>query len=135
MTTFVPFTDNLKIGSAFDDEHRELCALLDRLGEVMALGLGQAEAARAMGEFVWTCSEHFRAEEDVLVRSGYPDAEAHRAEHTLLLTRVKEYQRKMQAGQLALTPPLLRSLTAWLTNHILTTDRRHAEYLAQHTEA
>jgi len=71
-----------------DDDHRAMFALANEIGDGVAK---QDEAFRAeLQRFIALAEAHFAKEEDLLVRSGYPDVEAHKAYHASLLNKAKE---------------------------------------------
>lgn len=110
-----------------DQEHRELA---QHMSEVYAQvqGRDRTQALRALEALIQETRCHFRGEEDTLAKAGYPDLEAHAAEHEALLAQADDLLRQFKAGTLsALALPNL--LKPWLIAHIRTSDRKYAVML------
>ncbi|MDA8230021.1 MAG: bacteriohemerythrin [Magnetospirillum sp.] len=77
---------------------------------------------------------HFRSEEDILDRHGYPTLPTHRAEHERLLAQVEnlrarwlEIESEQSRQQLAVDTAAY--LLDWLVNHIQVDDRSYQAFL------
>jgi hemerythrin len=71
-----------------DSDHRTMFALANEIGEGIAK---QDKTFRAkLQRFIALTEAHFAREEELLVRSGYPDAEAHKAYHASLMAKAQE---------------------------------------------
>ncbi|MGE5518041.1 MAG: bacteriohemerythrin [Bacteroidota bacterium] len=77
----MPWLTSLTLGiGGFDDDHRHLFDLLNELNASIAVG-NQSGVRALFDELQLAASEHFRHEEEVMARTGYPRAVAHMAEH------------------------------------------------------
>lgn len=79
--------DNLLGIPAIDDDHRRLVAEINRIGADIR------EASYALyidllAEFEQVALDHFRREEEILDRLGYPRLDDHRSYHSMLLHKV-----------------------------------------------
>ncbi|MFZ5446798.1 MAG: bacteriohemerythrin [Myxococcota bacterium] len=74
---------------------------------------------------------HFAAEEERMRESGYPDPEysAHLASHRDFAKDVLIFEQVFTKGSPRLERLLLHYLTDWLTNHILTADKKLGAWL------
>lgn len=117
---------NLGIPS-IDADHQYLVNLLDRLqGEILGHG-GRAVVARTLDELDRYAERHFAMEEELFVRSGYPDAEAHIREHRALARRVAEFREVFAHDEDASPIELLEFMRAWITRHVVETDAKYVE--------
>lgn len=114
-----------------DRQHQFLIANLN----LLYLGLIAGEASRALEEVLSNLVEytkfHFRSEERLFDKLGYPEdeAERHRREHASFTRRVVEFHEAYRAGEAALTFDVLRFLASWLRGHIAGSDRRFGVWL------
>ena len=113
----------------FDSEHKKLFALVNELHEAMSAGRGRAMVAHVLKELTDYTHRHFAAEEEAMRRAGYPDLEAHIAEHRALTEQVAKYYDEWAADTSTSPVDLLFFLREWLQKHIMQTDRKYAKPL------
>jgi hemerythrin len=114
---------------AMDDQHKGLMQPLNELHAAMTNGDAGEAAGELLGRLARYTKEHFRAEEDMLARTGYPQLVEHRAKHVDLNRQVDDYIDRFEAGERALTVHLLHFLRDWLTVHIQKEDRAYGGWL------
>jgi hemerythrin-like metal-binding protein len=113
----------------FDEQHKTLFAMLNRLHEAMGAGQGQRALAKLLEELIRYTKTHFDAEEAVLQANRYPDLERHQAEHAKLAAEVARFQRDFAAGAVGLSVEVMDFLQRWLRQHILESDKRYSTFL------
>jgi len=131
----VSWDPRLLVGNAeIDGQHQELFRRVDQLLLALQRGSVAAEVERMMafvGDYV---HQHFRQEEALMQRTGYPDRPAHAAEHLELIHTFVAL--KKQLGKTGPTPEFGATLGAalvdWLKEHIATTDTALGTWLASH---
>ncbi|MEX0583647.1 MAG: hemerythrin domain-containing protein [Sneathiella sp.] len=69
-----------------DDDHRELLAIMRKIREAADTEAFD-ECKTLLDELIEFSVDHFRREEEMLVRIGYPNAEIHKEYHHQLLDR------------------------------------------------
>lgn len=109
-------------------------ALLD-LAEQCLANISEAPFDRRkllpLAEKAWVFAKnHIRDEEDLMATIGYPAAEAHRQEHTLMINSVASLLLHIQASDKAGSITGAMSLKSWHDNHVAT-DRKLLTYLEQ----
>lgn len=72
---------------------------------------------------------HFAAEEQRMRDSGYPEFDAHVASHRDFAKDALIFEQVFSKGSPRLERVLLHYLTDWLTNHILTADKKLGAFL------
>lgn len=77
--------------------------------------------------------EHFAEEERLMTVSGYPDIEAHAAEHREFRHRLYELRRTYLAHDIS--TELITMLRQWLTSHVAGTDMDYVPYLTATSSA
>lgn len=113
----------------FDDQHKKLINLLNRLFDAMGAGKGKEMVGPILTELIDYTVVHFKAEEKVMFTHAYPDMKAHIEEHELLKKRVYAFKADFDAGKAPLTIEVMNFLKDWLTNHIVDTDKRYGPYM------
>ena len=130
--SLVTWSDKLSVGiPSIDEQHKKLVLLLNQLHDGMMAGKGKDVLGGVIKGLIDYTANHFRYEEDLFARTGYPESAAHKQEHTELVRRVVEIQKKYeQSGPAALTIQVMNFLKDWLTTHILKSDMKYSAHLA-----
>jgi hemerythrin len=127
------WSEEFSVGIAvFDDEHKKLIDLINRLYASATGGGGKLELQRISDELVDYTLNHFRHEEAYFDEWCFPGAQEHIARHQQLQHQVFEYRKQIQGAQgpeLALE--MLRFLCDWLERHIMIDDRKFGHFLLQ----
>ncbi len=125
------WTQRMTVGVArFDDEHRTLIAVGNRLVEALQANRDRQDIAVVVDELVADTLSHCANEEAALQQTAYPYFDRHREEHQALNRQVLEIQRKYQAGSgPVLSLDVMNFLKFWLANHIQATDTLYGPYL------
>lgn len=128
---FMEWTKRYSVGVAiFDDEHKKLIAIINRLHEAIETGVDRAALQKTVDDLVEYTLMHFRHEEMYFDDWAYPHADEHCARHAELRQQVFGYRRRIQEQDAAaLAEDLAVFLRDWLTQHILVEDRKYGEFL------
>ncbi|MGB9800742.1 MAG: bacteriohemerythrin [Thermanaerothrix sp.] len=113
----------------YDDQHKRLFAIAQKLYEAMSSGQGRAVLNDIFDELVEYTRTHFASEEALMVRYGYPDYTIHRQQHEELTQQVLELREEYRSGQIALSITVMNFLKDWLRNHIYDSDKRYGQFL------
>ena len=114
-----------------DRQHRQLLSQMERLASALVEGREAAETERTillLGDYIET---HFRTEEELMARTGYPGLDEHRAIHDGMRTSVLELAMAYQRNPVEVPGNVMDFLTRWLVDHITGHDLRMAVYLRQ----
>ena len=128
----VTWSDQLSVGvSSIDDQHRKMVSLLNQMHDGMMAGKGKIALGGILQALIQYTTIHFTHEEDLLLRSDYPDRVAHQKEHADLLRQIQNIRRQYETvGPSAVTIPVMSFLENWTMNHITGADMRYREHLA-----
>jgi hemerythrin len=122
----ISWNDSLSVGVlAFDNQHRRLIAIINKLHDAMKDGRGKEVLDGIMLELVDYTVYHFLAEEKMFIDTGYPDYVAHKREHDAFTARVKAAR---GSATNATTLATLSQLTDWLRHHIMGVDRKYTAH-------
>lgn len=116
----------------FDDDHRQLCAMLNELHDAVQAGKSKAQLRQVLLGLSAYSEKHFRMEEAVMRRTGYSECDAHIAEHVQFGQKVKEFARAHEIGDTGVALEVLLFMREWLEHHILVTDQRYGEHMNAH---
>jgi hemerythrin len=112
-----------------DHEHQVFVDLI-RSVSVEADGKGSEErAGRLLSEVKKYAEFHFVSEENIMLDAGYPDYEAHRREHAVLLAELDDRLHRFRCGELALEA-IVEFMFNWFALHTTREDRKIAEFLS-----
>ena len=114
-----------------DEQHLQLIYLINKMHDAMSTGQGKLILAEILEELVDYTKTHFSYEEQIMLKCQYPDFNAHKDAHEALTKKVMDFQKRYQAGQVALSVEMMNFLKDWLTNHIVETDKRYIPYLTK----
>lgn len=125
----IEWIDDYSLGvPAIDADHRDLVALCNRFLAAARAAEPVHRLAEIMQALIDRAREHFRAEESLLDRHGYPDLALHRSDHIRLLAQAESLMASFgdtaheeEMAKLSLqTAGFLRE---WLLDHILRMDK------------
>ena len=121
--------DRYLLGHAeLDAQHRKLFEVVNHFDDVIEMDM-PAELGRIVDDLIAGATEHFRFEEAVMERSGFPDRPGHCRMHKELMGQLQQMRDKMKAGGHLSSKSVARFLVDWLTNHILREDMEFKPYL------
>jgi hemerythrin len=116
----------------FDEDHRQLIAMLNELHDGIEARKGKAVLRQVLLGLAAFSEQHFAAEEAEMERTGFPEWQAHAAEHRQLVARVREFVRAYEVGDTGVSREVLIFLREWVEHHMLVTDQKYTEHLNAH---
>lgn len=111
-----------------DSQHKELFRLAEELHAAMMSGSAKSILRETLKRLIDYTRSHFRDEEAMMLKAGYPQYYPHKAQHDKFTAHVLELQNGFEAGGIAVTVETLRFLRDWLENHIMRTDKTLASF-------
>jgi len=111
-----------------DKEHKELAEKINHLYESMLTGR-DCEVLKKLGNELYSYAEkHFRNQEKIMKRAGFPDSDSHKLSHDKLLKKLKELMNN-SLTDVMMDNYKLALLDDWCLDHILTEDKKYALYI------
>lgn len=130
---FANWTPELAVGLAVvDQQHQGLFEAVNALHDAMQAGKGREELGRVLRFLRQYVLDHFKAEEAMMVASGYPNYEKHRRIHEALTAQVTDLDAKFSRGATMLSIEVLHFLRDWLVQHIQIEDRALGAWIRIH---
>ena len=112
----------------FDEQHKVLISLVNGLSDAMKAGKARETLGVLFDRLVDYAVTHFRDEEAMMQKYGYPEYVSHKAEHTKLVIQVLEYKEKFKKDSIGLSVEILTFLSSWIQNHIKILDKKYGIY-------
>lgn len=121
----------MSIGIArIDEQHRQLIDILNELSDAVDAGRDREVLGAVIEKLVQYTRNHFKYEEGLLSKAGYPGANEHGGEHDEMINTVLTAQARFRWGNSPhLGQEMLAFLKGWLVEHIQGTDREYVEFL------
>lgn len=112
----------------FDDEHREMVRLINRLLD----DDDDTPVQQRVSDLVVHLRMHFKREEEFLRRIDYPGYCEHKHEHKMELAEVAVLLDKMNNDQNPVFDPFFAlNIKYWFLNHVVLEDKRFAVFFFQ----
>lgn len=118
----------LKIES-IDNQHKVLIGIINDLHDAMLKGKGKNVVDDILEKMSEYTNIHFRHEEDLFEKHGYPETESHKSEHKKFIEKISQLNRKKESGEMFLSVELMDFLKEWWTVHINKIDRQYSGFL------
>lgn len=115
-----------------DRQHQGFLELLMRLQEATDKRYGYA-IATILTEITVQARIHFTVEETLMRMLGFPEVDAHHAQHVELASHLDRFKRMAQDHEVA--AGVSEFIRTWLTQHVSTYDRRFAEFFRERSES
>ena len=125
-----PWNPAWETGDAgIDKQHMQLLEQLGRLMVALSEGREDQETERALlllGDYI---DDHFKDEEALMARSGYPGLPHHQCVHNELRAKVQLLLETYGQDPKSIPASVMEFLLSWLKEHLAGEDRLMAEYL------
>ncbi|HHJ4328585.1 TPA: bacteriohemerythrin, partial [Klebsiella pneumoniae] len=121
-------TETLEVGIAeIDEQHRWLVEQTNDLHDAMQTGASHAQIGALLDGLMDYVMNHFIVEEELFIRLGYPESEAHLAQHNIFTGKILSLLARHESAE-GVGPEALELLKNWLIQHILKTDKAYVEH-------
>lgn len=116
---------------SIDSQHKNLLAIGGDLYDAISSGRGRVVCGKTLDRLVRCAGTHFAYEERLMLSHGYPDFEAHKAEHNALNKKVTQFQEDFNSGSAEISIERLTFLKDWLDGHIQNSDSKYAPFVCE----
>lgn len=128
------WNDSIALGiPVIDNQHKTLFGWVNSLNDALRNGDGAAEVGEVIWKLITYVTEHFTAEERLMLSCGYPGLAAHTREHDQFVTRLGEIQ-VSYIDRHELGEQVLDFLMDWLVCHIKGTDQGYCRFMRKQEE-
>ena len=128
----IELNDDLALGyKPIDSEHINLVAFINEFYDDLARRAGEPLAHDQFDAVVKRISAHFRYEELLMEKSGYPEAVGHITTHNLIETQLLNMIRRIKAGEAISMQETTSFLKDWMHDHMKSFDQELCDYLSK----
>jgi hemerythrin len=123
---FIEWNNKYETGVAvFDNEHKKLVAIINRLNRAMMAGEGSRVVKGIISELIDYTATHFKHEETEMVKHGYGKYDEHKGIHIDFVNQVLKVQKDVESGRVTVSTDLMEFLKDWLLKHIMVSDKEY----------
>lgn len=115
----------------FDRDHLIIVNLINKLQDACAGDKAHEAMGAVLRTIVAHMEDHFRREEDMMARHGYPGLAEHRAAHRDLAQRVADFRRRSDTVDEGAAGDFLAFLHDWWSSHILEMDMAYRAFFQE----
>jgi hemerythrin len=127
--SLIRWNDNFSVNvTMIDHDHKKLVAMINELTDAMKAGHGKDVLGKILDELIQYTATHFQREEKYFQQIKYPDAVAHKREHTDFVKKVAEFKKEFDAGRVTVSVNILQFLSKWLQHHIRVSDQKYSKF-------
>jgi hemerythrin len=112
-----------------DQQHKKLIDMINVLHDAIIRKEDKDIMAQIISDMRDYAFIHFKTEEKYFSRTGYKDAESHKAEHKFFLEHVEIFYEEFQNYDSSLAVEVMIFLKDWFINHIVQLDKTYATKL------
>jgi hemerythrin-like metal-binding protein len=126
----VDWKDEYSVGiESIDQQHKKLISLINMLQTTVDYSTGEEFERECLAAVVDYTKTHFVYEEGLMSKYGYPDFEAHKAQHQKMIDKVDDLLAEYEERPERVMKEALDFLKQWLIRHINGTDKQYSEFL------
>jgi hemerythrin-like metal-binding protein len=118
---------SVKVAS-FDKEHQKLFDIANNFYDQLISKKPQTLILETLKELSFYTRTHFKNEELIMSKQGYPKYFEHKKIHDEILLRVDEFYKKMKEGKTVLAHEIAGLLKEWIFDHILKIDKQYSQF-------
>ena len=125
----IVWTQDLSVGvRLFDEQHKKLVATVNKMIQNPTAETRSETIAEILTEMTQYALEHFKSEEDLMIKHGYPQLEEHQKEHIEFTEKVAKMCIATVEGTDNVPHLLLEFLHDWLHGHMLDVDMKYKDF-------
>lgn len=126
---FIEWKDKYSVKvKRFDDAHKNLLRLINKLNKAMLDGKGSSVIGDIMQELVDYTETHFRDEEEIMEKYGYGMLKEQKASHIKFVEKIAKISKDMHNGNVGVSNDIMEFLKDWLIKHIVGSDQQYSEF-------
>jgi len=131
----IKWNPDLAVGiEEIDDDHKKLLGCMNDLFIACYAGQGPAVIQKTLSSLKLFSREHFTREENTMHDLGFPELEAHRSLHDLLLAELDRLNQELEDGSNhEISNKTLKFLEDCLLQHIILEDMKIGHFIPAST--
>lgn len=126
----IQWKDEYSVGiDDIDKDHKKLINLLNQFNTAYDYAMSESYEREALNDLVDYTKYHFEREEALLKANNYPDYDAHKEQHRLMIEQVNGFVALYNAEGHKAMSEISEFLSSWLINHIQGSDKAYSAHL------
>ena len=113
-----------------DNDHKEILEIVSAI-EAGSSGK-EADLSSAVANLIHKIKEHFKKEEKILTRFGYPEIDAHKKYHKQLLHKANELRNICASNEANVSAEFCESAITFIVDDFVKDDMNFKSYLEYH---
>ena len=125
------FDKSMEVGvKLIDEQHKELISQLNAFVSMGAKSYDRAETTKMLGSLGNYIRKHFSDEQNLHLKTAYPDAALHKEQHKIYIREFEELRKEYNEHGIstAFTLKLTNSIIGWIVRHIKSDDVNFGKY-------
>ena len=119
--------------SVLDEDHKKIIGIVNQLHLGITAGHSREVLEAVLDQLIGYARYHFAHEEELLIKTGYLDTPAHKAEHEIFMSRICALQNRIKSSPVSMLDLELMSLLRnWCLTHIQGSDKKFGPRLNAH---
>lgn len=125
------WNENLSVSiPSIDEQHKVLIGMINNLQDAMSSGDSRSVLGDIFDGLLDYTQKHFDYEKQLMQEHGYPETDAHLAEHEGFTEKVKDLHKQfVTSSNFMIGVDVMKFLTDWLVNHIQGVDKEYSSHL------
>ena len=114
-----------------DEQHERIVDMINLLISDPEATVRSESISELLNRLTKYATEHFRAEEQLLEKYGYPDLARQKEEHKAYRIKVVALCQATISHEESVPAELLKFMRLWMVNHILESDMKYCSFLTE----
>jgi hemerythrin len=129
----IQWSEKFSVGvEKLDEQHKRIIGMFNRLVSTPeALDANSEAISEILTAMTSYALEHFKTEEALMKKHGFPDFEEHRQEHVTYRKKAIDFSTAAGLGVESTPQILVAYLSDWWTHHILEEDMKYKSFFAK----
>ena len=114
-----------------DNQHKKIIKILNQIFTLHEKGKDEKQMGKIISNLYEYIKDHFRIEEEYMVKYNYPGYDKQKEEHNRFIDRFSEFQREFLKGHRLTAINLFNFVWDWFSQHILKLDKLYSPFLKE----
>ena len=116
-----------------DNQHKKIIKILNQIFTLHEKGKDERQMEKIISNLYEYIKDHFRIEEEYMVKYNYPGYDKQKEEHNRFIDRFSEFQREFLKGHRLTAINLFNFVWDWFSQHILKLDKLYSPFQKEKT--
>ena len=133
---FAVWQDGYSVGiESIDNDHKKLLNLINKLQASVHYHTGSTFEKQALDELIDYTRFHFKREEELMEKHGFPGFDEHKRKHDEMIEHVEAFVIEYEQKGTDVLEEVSEFLKSWLIEHINGTDQEYSAFLISKGES